>query len=119
MKRYTLKSVMTPSKHGEWVQYKDIEREEKYKFESSECACNHGKCRLPEPDCNVWVGFKDNNGRDLRVGQRCSTHDRTGKKWIGKICKLDQTNGGILYGFETNYKTVIHNQEYASTLEIL
>ncbi len=74
------------------------------------------------------IGFKDKNGRDLKIGQTCKTYDRTGKKWIGKIVPVNPLNinwslivdaGGIQYAFSANYETWINNQEYASTLEII
>ena len=73
------------------------------------------------------IGFKDKNGTDLHEGQTVQTFDKTGKKWRGKIVKVNPKHivksaveaGGILYAFKSNYETWISNQEYASELEII
>lgn len=74
------------------------------------------------------IGFKDKNGIDIKEGDWAITYDRTGKKWIGQIVRVDPDkiigsriidNGGIQYAFKSNYETWINNQEFASELEVL
>jgi hypothetical protein len=76
----------------------------------------------------IKIGFKDKNGKDLRVGHRCRTYDSTGGEWFGTIVPVPTERivesaivkaGGIQYGFQSNYITWINNQKYASTLEVI
>jgi hypothetical protein len=72
------------------------------------------------------IGFTDQAGNDLCEGDKVITHDHTGKKWRGRIVKVDPNTitehpflktGKTLYGFESsNLITWINDQEYASTL---
>ena len=74
------------------------------------------------------IGFRDKNGKGLKVGHTARAYDRTGKEWIGKIVQVDPEkivkslvvkNGGILCAFRSNYETWINDQKYASELEII
>ena len=72
------------------------------------------------------IGFVDKNGKDLVEGQTVMTQDSKGRDWVGKIVETSLTGsspilraGGVQYALKTNYETWIHDQEYASTLEIL
>ena len=74
------------------------------------------------------IGFRDKNGKGLKVGHIVLAHDKKDQAWIGKIVRVDPEkiikstivdNGGIQCAFKSNYETWINNQEYASTLEII
>jgi hypothetical protein len=72
------------------------------------------------------IGFKDKVGEDLRVGHKVKTYDSKGKEWVGEIVPTSLKGsspiiraGGIQYAFKSNYETWIHDQEYASELEIM
>ena len=61
-------------------------------------------------------------------GHKVQTLDRSGKRWVGIIERVDvrviaahpfKEIGRILYAFKSNYSTWINDQNYASTLEII
>ncbi len=62
--------------------------------------------------------FKDKNGKSIKYGDTCQTIDKKGKKWVGEIIKV-KTTSWEGPAFLTNYSSWIHNQKYASTLEIV
>jgi len=68
----------------------------------------------------LYIGFKDKNNKFLRVGQTVRTCDSKGKEWIGKIAACCPTpNHALSFAFRSNYDIFIHDQEYASELEII
>ena len=71
-------------------------------------------------DSWAFTGFHDKNKYPLYVGDRVYTQDKTGKRWVGTIIETNvlfhNGNKKTCFAFQSNYQTLIHDQDYADTL---